>query len=68
MNIEFNDSLLDRLMLYSDAVQVTNPLGGSKHKLFCIYMTIGKFLIMKQFTLKYNQYATFGRYTLQDEQ
>ncbi len=23
-------------------IQVTNPLGGAKHKLFCVYLTLGK--------------------------
>jgi hypothetical protein len=29
-------------MLYSDCVQVANPLSGTKHKLFTVYMTLGK--------------------------
>jgi hypothetical protein len=34
--------IVPRLMLYSDAVQVANPLGGGKHKMFMLYMTLGK--------------------------
>lgn len=30
-----------KLILYSDIVQVTNPLAGNKHKIFCLYMTLG---------------------------
>jgi hypothetical protein len=30
-----------RLMFYSDVVQVSNPLAGSRHKMFCLYMTLG---------------------------
>jgi hypothetical protein len=34
-------NFIPRLMLYSDGVQVTNPLGGVKHKMFMLYMTLG---------------------------
>ena len=33
-----------RLILYSDCVQVANPLSGAKHKMFCVYLSLGKFI------------------------
>jgi len=30
-----------RLFFYSDVLQVTNALGGAKHKMFCVYMSLG---------------------------
>jgi hypothetical protein len=42
INLSTSQRFYFRLVFYSDVVQVANPLGGGKHKMFCMYMSLGK--------------------------